>query len=70
MIIEGIQLDPTKLPKHIAIIMDGNRRWAEQNSVSVLEGHHAGLKRVIDIKSNCYPVHTVISTLRSPKTMK
>jgi undecaprenyl diphosphate synthase len=38
-------------PQHIAIIMDGNRRWAEQRGLSHLEGHRAGadsLRRVIE----------------------
>lgn len=33
-----------RLPNHIAIIMDGNGRWAEQRGLSRLEGHRAGLK--------------------------
>ena len=33
----------TRLPGHIAIIMDGNRRWAEQHSLPGIEGHRAGL---------------------------
>jgi len=32
----------TCFPKHVAIIMDGNRRWARQHKQSVLEGHRAG----------------------------
>lgn len=31
-----------RLPKHIAIIMDGNGRWAEKKGLKRLEGHHAG----------------------------
>ena len=39
-----------KIPKHIAIIMDGNRRWAERNKVSKHTGHKKGassLKNII-----------------------
>ena len=36
----------TSFPKHIAIIMDGNRRWAKQHNLSVLEGHRAGAERL------------------------
>ncbi|MEA3365316.1 MAG: polyprenyl diphosphate synthase [Candidatus Hydrogenedentes bacterium] len=39
-------LDMTRLPKHIAIIMDGNGRWAEKHGVSRAEGHEAGAKSV------------------------
>ncbi len=40
-----------KLPRHVAIIMDGNGRWAQQNSVSRQAGHRAGaenIRRVIE----------------------
>ena len=40
-----------KLPQHVAIIMDGNGRWAQQNSVSRQAGHRAGaenIRRVIE----------------------
>ncbi|MBA7669380.1 Ditrans,polycis-undecaprenyl-diphosphate synthase ((2E,6E)-farnesyl-diphosphate specific) [subsurface metagenome] len=33
-----------KFPQHIAIVMDGNRRWAQQRGLPALEGHKAGLK--------------------------
>ena len=32
----------TAAPRHVAIIMDGNRRWARERNVPVLEGHRAG----------------------------
>ena len=35
-----------KIPKYIAIIMDGNGRWAQNNSRSRIEGHIAGVKSV------------------------
>jgi len=35
-----------KLPQHVAIIMDGNRRWAEQNGVSRQAGHRAGAENI------------------------
>ncbi len=44
------QLDRTRLPIHVAIIMDGNGRWAKQRGLSVHHGHQAGrqaLKRTI-----------------------
>lgn len=31
--------DPKSLPRHVAIIMDGNRRWARQNKLKILQGH-------------------------------
>lgn len=47
-----VYLDKTKLPKHIAIIMDGNGRWASEHSMPRLYGHQKGrdaLKRVIEV---------------------
>lgn len=36
-------------PNHIAIIMDGNRRWAEQHGLTQLEGHQAGVENMRSI---------------------
>lgn len=37
------QLDPTGIPRHIAIIMDGNRRWAKSRGLPTIEGHRRGI---------------------------
>lgn len=39
-------LVPQKLPQHIAIIMDGNGRWAKQRGLPRIEGHRAGASTV------------------------
>jgi undecaprenyl diphosphate synthase len=36
-------LDPALMPRHIAIIMDGNRRWARERRLPVIEGHRRGI---------------------------
>ena len=36
-------LDRTKMPKHVAIIMDGNRRWAKERRLPAIEGHRRGI---------------------------
>jgi undecaprenyl diphosphate synthase len=41
------------LPQHIAIIMDGNRRWAKKRFMPAALGHAAGAKRVRDIVKIC-----------------
>jgi undecaprenyl diphosphate synthase len=38
-----------RLPRHIAVIMDGNGRWATQRGLNRLEGHRAGFKAIHDI---------------------
>ena len=43
------KIDKNKLPKHIAIIMDGNGRWAEEQGQDRLFGHYNGVKSVRDI---------------------
>ncbi|HVN76358.1 MAG TPA: isoprenyl transferase [Thermoanaerobaculaceae bacterium] len=40
------RLDPDALPKHIAIIMDGNGRWARQRGLPRVEGHRAAIRAV------------------------
>ena len=35
--------------KHIAVIMDGNNRWAKQRGLSGIAGHEAGVERIRDI---------------------
>jgi len=40
------QLDMTRLPKHVAIIMDGNGRWARQRAMMRTEGHAEGVNSV------------------------
>ncbi|MBZ8119471.1 di-trans,poly-cis-decaprenylcistransferase [Roseovarius sp. LXJ103] len=40
-------------PKHVAVIMDGNGRWAQARGRPRLFGHHAGAKRVREIVESC-----------------
>lgn len=37
-----MEIDPKSVPNHIAIIMDGNRRWARQRGLPDIKGHEAG----------------------------
>jgi undecaprenyl diphosphate synthase len=45
-------------PAHVAIIMDGNGRWAQQRGRPRLFGHHAGARRVREVLQSC-PEHGV-----------
>jgi undecaprenyl diphosphate synthase len=40
------RLDPGRLPRHVAIIMDGNGRWATARKLPRVEGHRAGIRAV------------------------
>src|SRR5512146_1502246 len=43
------QINFDQLPAHVAIIMDGNGRWAEQRRLPRVEGHRAGIESVRDV---------------------
>lgn len=45
--------EPVIVPSHIAIIMDGNGRWAQQRGLSRSEGHKAGVKVAKEIVNEC-----------------
>jgi undecaprenyl diphosphate synthase len=42
-------LDFERLPRHVAVIMDGNGRWAKQRHKQRVEGHRAGIESVRDV---------------------
>jgi len=58
--IDGIE-SPDDLPRHIAIIMDGNRRWARSRDLPELEGHAAGVEAIRGLLKHA--VRRGISTL-------
>jgi len=47
------KIDPGRLPQHIAIIMDGNGRWAKEKGQDRLYGHYHGVESVRDIVEGC-----------------
>ena len=49
----AVQLDLNNIPKHIAIIMDGNGRWAKSNGKARIYGHHAGVEAVRKVVETC-----------------
>jgi undecaprenyl diphosphate synthase len=46
-------IDPARVPAHIAIIMDGNGRWANRRSLPRIAGHRAGVSAVRDTVESC-----------------
>lgn len=47
------RLDPSKLPRHVAIIMDGNGRWAKKRLLNRVKGHEKGVESVRSIVRTC-----------------
>ena len=43
---EASELSPDPIPRHVAIVMDGNRRWAKLHGMSEAEGHSAGVDAI------------------------
>lgn len=56
-------LDRSKLPKHVAIIMDGNGRWAKERGEDRVYGHHEGVVSVREIVNGCGEVGVSYLTL-------
>ncbi len=51
------------LPRHLAIIMDGNGRWAKERNLSRIEGHRAGAESVRVIVRSCRKIGIPVLTL-------
>lgn len=56
-------IDLHKLPRHIAIIMDGNGRWAKEKGEDRLYGHFHGVESVRDIVEGCAEIGVEYLTL-------
>jgi len=46
------------MPKHVAVILDGNRRWAEKRGLGTSEGHEAGARRLMENAKDCFAMGT------------
>ena len=66
-------------PRHVGIILDGNRRWARKNNLPVIEGHNHGLKRVEEVVREAFKQGVEVVSLfvfstenwrRSPQEVK
>jgi len=57
------KLDLSASPKHVGVILDGNRRWAKANLASSKSGHSAGARKVIDFLSWCEETNVKVVTL-------
>jgi undecaprenyl diphosphate synthase len=59
----AVENNKQKVPQHIAIIMDGNSRWAKQRGLSTAAGHKAGVEVVRDVLKICSSCQVKIVTL-------
>lgn len=57
------KINPQKLPSHIAIIMDGNGRWAKTKGKFRIFGHQNGVKAVRDVTEACAEIGVKYLTL-------
>ncbi len=57
------KIDFKRLPKHIAVIMDGNGRWARARSLPRVEGHRAGIASVRDVVETAARLELPVITL-------
>lgn len=65
---ELLGVPPERLPRHIAIIMDGNGRWAEERGLPRIQGHEHGAKAVRAIVTHCARLGIKALTLYSFST--
>jgi undecaprenyl diphosphate synthase len=57
------QVDFSRLPNHVAVIMDGNGRWAKKRNLPRIEGHRAGAESVREIVETCARLGIKVLTL-------
>ncbi len=65
---EALGVSRPKLPRHIAIIMDGNGRWARERHLPRISGHEQGAKTVRTIVTHCARLGIEVLTLYSFST--
>jgi undecaprenyl diphosphate synthase len=62
------EIDKEKLPKHIAIIMDGNGRWAKKKLLNRISGHMKGVDAVREVVTTCRELGIKVLTLYALST--
>jgi len=60
---EPLTTDSAQPLRHVAVIMDGNNRWAKAQGLPGHEGHIAGVERVRDLIESCQRHHVEVVTL-------
>jgi undecaprenyl diphosphate synthase len=57
------ELDGDRLPQHVAVIMDGNGRWAKKRHLPRVAGHRAGVQSARTVIETCARLHISVLTL-------
>jgi short-chain Z-isoprenyl diphosphate synthase len=57
------ELTPDRVPRHVGVILDGNRRWAKALGVGVASGHRKGAAKIDEFLSWCSELHIEVVTL-------
>ena len=60
---DGAELDPGRLPRHVAMIMDGNGRWAKKRLLNRIQGHEKGADTVRAMVEACREIGIPFLTL-------
>ena len=60
---DEIVIDPNNIPYHVAIIMDGNGRWAKSRGKNRLIGHKKGLESLIEVLYACLDLNVKVVTV-------
>ncbi len=56
-------LDPERIPRHIGVMVDGNRRWARQFNAPTSQGHQAGADKIHEFLGWCQELGVKVVTL-------
>lgn len=57
------RLDPRRIPRHVAVMLDGNRRWARAFGAPMASGHEAGAEKAQEFLGWCDEVDVKVVTL-------
>ena len=56
------QTNTNQIPQHIAVIMDGNRRWAKKHNLPAHLGHRQGAKKILSLSKWCIEIVYLLRT--------
>jgi short-chain Z-isoprenyl diphosphate synthase len=57
------QFDDARSPRHVGVILDGNRRWAKEAGLDIAHGHRAGARKIAEVLGWCQDAGVEVVTL-------